>query len=164
MRRGLALVASKPTCASQQGIQDGLFYNFHNEAANFGVCEACYVGTITWYGMKQFFSETPKVVPGTAFCVFNPFLPRWKQYIDRFAEALYFGQFSMYEENVRKWLPIVSCAGRKGIRDQPWWGWPECTFCEECFESVGRGTKLVEQMPLQGKIMTNNMCCMYSER
>lgn len=101
LRLGLAVIAGKPRCCTREGIKGGRFYNLRNAVSEFGVCEACYEGFVRAVGMASFFSDTPVTIPQAAYCVFNTFLDRWGQFIERYNEALDTGRFSAYEDAVR---------------------------------------------------------------
>lgn len=165
LRLGLAVIAAKPRCCTREGITGGRFYNFQNAVSEFGVCEACYEGFVRAVGMASFFSDTPVTIPQAAYCVFNTFLDRWGQFIERYNEALDTGRFGAYEDAVRKWVDIRGCSRQIAVAKRVWYGWPECPVCQDCFETFAAGTSLAVSMPMQKKyIEDETVCCMYSPR
>ncbi len=165
LRAGLALAASKPRCKTQNGIEDGLFYNFPNELPSFGICEECHAGILKTVGMDKFFSNTPKLLPGRRVCIFSHEHPRFQQLCDIFEEAWDFGAFNIYEQAVRKWIPIPVCVKQDGVKGRRWWGWNDCSICHDCFDTMAVGTKLVPKMQLRGEVVGNEVTCdMWSPR
>jgi len=163
LRLGLAVIAGKPRCCTREGIKGGRFYNLRNAVSEFGVCEACYEGFVRAVGMASFFSDIPVTIPQAAYCVFNTFLDRWGQFIERYNEALDTGRFSAYEDAVRKWIDIRGCSRQVAVAKRVWYGWPECPVCLDCFETFVAGTTLAGSMPMQKKYLEEETaCCMYS--
>ncbi|KAK0620914.1 hypothetical protein B0T14DRAFT_432037 [Immersiella caudata] len=165
LRAGQVEIACKPKCCTKEGIVDGRFYNFKEPVGNFGVCEACFVGCIRSVGMDVLFAERPRTVVGAAYCVFNPHGARFGQFVDLYNEGLETGVFDGYESAVRKWSPILRCAGREALSGRAWYGWEDCRICLECYETFVAGTKLASEMPLQNSYHEGpNVCSMYSPR
>ncbi|KAK3991089.1 hypothetical protein QBC44DRAFT_307047 [Cladorrhinum sp. PSN332] len=162
----LTLVASKPTCGSPGGLDNGLFYNFHDELADFGVCEACYIGALKPHGFDKFFKDRPQMVLGTGYCRFHPALSRHTQFITSFYLAVQGAcDFSAWEQEVRKWNSIPVCPRDQGVPGRLWWGWQNCSACQECFESVMVGSRYEKSLGSYGKYLEDsNNCCLFSPR
>ncbi|KAK4458378.1 hypothetical protein QBC42DRAFT_210433 [Cladorrhinum samala] len=165
-RSTLLAVVTKPRCAVPDGLENGVYYNFHDEIADFGVCQACYTGLFKTHGWEKHFKNEPKTIPGKTFCVFHPKLNRSFQYACKFLQVVQgTAQFSDWEAEIRKWIKIPLCPTFQGAKDRLWWGWNNCTACEECFNDVIVGTRYEKTLPSHAHFLAdNNMCCLYSTR
>ncbi|KAK3984770.1 hypothetical protein QBC44DRAFT_336467, partial [Cladorrhinum sp. PSN332] len=165
-RSTLVAVVSKPRCAMPDGLENGLYYNFHDEVPDFGVCEACYIGLFKTHGWERHFKDQPKMIPGKTFCVFHPKLNRGFHFRSKYFQLVQgTAQFSDWEAEVRKWNPIPLCPTFEGAKNRLWWGWNNCTACEECFNTVIVGTRYEKTLPSQAHFLADsNICCLYSPR
>jgi len=151
LRRSLFAIASKPKCGTQDGFMNGLYYNIRGTLIrHYGVCEACYESRIAVLELRPFFTETPKVVPGQTYSVFNPAVDRCALFLRQFIDAIQIGVWSGYEDRVRGLTSAPSCRGIDAMKGGRWWGWPDCTVCQNCFHSFAADTELATDMPLQG--------------
>ncbi|KAK4227032.1 hypothetical protein QBC38DRAFT_208029 [Podospora fimiseda] len=159
-------IASKPRCGRPEGLDNGLFYNFHNELPGFGVCEACYIGVLKPHGFDKFFKDRPQMDPGTVYCCFHPGYRRSGQYINKFFSAVRGAcKFGDWEQEVRSWNSIPGCPRDEGAAGRHWWGWKDCTACQECFETVIVGSRYEKLLPSYEHFLEGeNMCCLFSPR
>ncbi|KAH8892265.1 hypothetical protein GQ53DRAFT_647132 [Thozetella sp. PMI_491] len=161
------VIAGSPRCSAAQGIVDGKWHDLQPPVPNFGVCEGCYTGILVAHGVSHFWNSTPtQSAPGSEeLCAFNPRVPRFNSFINRWNEAIETGVWSPYDNYVRKWAPIPVCDRYEQVMSRTWYGWPECTICEDCYLSFAEGTTLARFMPLQKTLLeSKNMCYMYSPR
>lgn len=165
-RSTLVAVVSKPKCSMPDGLENGVYYNFHDEVPDFGVCQACYTGLFKTHGWEKHFKNDPKTLPGKTFCVFHPKLNRGFQYACKYLQVVQgTAQFSDWEAEIRKWTKIPLCPTFQGAKNRLWWGWNNCTACEECFNDVIVGTRYEKTLPSHAYFLAdNNMCCLYSTR
>ncbi|KAM7189409.1 hypothetical protein V8F20_010139 [Naviculisporaceae sp. PSN 640] len=161
-------IAAKPRCGQvPMGIQDGLFYNFPaaEHVDHFGICEGHFVSTVKAWDLDHLFGESPRLVPGQAYCAFHPAIPRAEQWIHKLNEALDTGDGSIYKENVRKFAAIPLCPRRDAVANRSWYGWPDCLICPDCFEQFAAGTKLIKEMSWNNQHADYlAICSMYSPR
>ncbi|KAK5659337.1 hypothetical protein OQA88_1430 [Cercophora sp. LCS_1] len=151
LRTSLVAIATKPVCGKPQGFVNGRYYNVKGTPIpDYGVCEACYEGRIVAMGLNQFFVDQPSVVPGEAFCTFNPAINGAGYFYMKMLEALRTGVWAVYEDKVRALVTVPSCLGIDAMKGGKWWGWPECTVCEWHYHAVAAGSRFARDMPLQG--------------
>jgi hypothetical protein len=161
------VIAVSPRCCTAQGIVDGKWHDLQWPVSGFRVCEGCYAGILVPHGVSQFWNPNPipSVSGSEELCAFNPRVPRFNAFINRWSESIETGVWAAYENYVRKWAPVPTCDRYKQTTGRSWYGWPECTICEDCYLSFADGTALAGYMPLQKTPLgDNNMCCMYSPR
>ena len=167
LRETLGVIATKPRCGLDDGIESGLFYNFCEgyEVEGLGICEACHAGTMAGFGMRQYLADKPVRLPGKAYCIFHPNLPRTQQFIDRMTEAMDTGNFGIFHRDLRTFLSMPPCPGRNDVENRLWYGWPDCPVCPDCFETFATGTALAKDMPYRSQLIEGpEICSMYSER
>lgn len=161
-----ARISSSPRCFKKTDIVDGRFYNFASgAAANFGICEACHAGILVPHGVDHFFASEPQLVAGPAYCAFNPSIARFSQYVASWQEATETGSWNSYENWVCKFAALPVCPNFNLAANRKWYGWHDCTICQDCFQAVADGTSLVGVMELHETLLEEEkLCCLYSDR
>ncbi|KOS23203.1 hypothetical protein ESCO_004014 [Escovopsis weberi] len=131
------------------GIVWGNWWTLKGGCANYDVCEVCYVGILQTGGLERFFEVARRSSAEVFVCNFCAGTPRFKQYVDRFAQTLDTGVFSCYSDFVRTFASIPVCPGKQTREKSTWWGYREGLFCQDCYVTFVSKSALGRAVPLK---------------
>lgn len=173
------LEASEKFC-DDAGIADGTWYTFRPGAdgstpssSGFQICRACYLCVIEQMKLAPFFvrktdiSAAEKNSDGKVLCCFNFAHTRLGQgFLPRLLEGYYKRDARALRDYAAEYASIPPCAREKEAQNRPWYGWPDCTICPECWHEFARHHEpLAGLAELRGEVHEmDTMCEMYSPR
>ncbi|RYP43061.1 hypothetical protein DL770_011855 [Monosporascus sp. CRB-9-2] len=95
------------------------------------------------------FTPKKEVPPGaTWICSFNPAIPRYSMHMLNLLGMIYTKDPGLLERFVNEYAYIPPCRRATHLDDARWFGWEQCTSCQECHHMFARGTALAGSMPL----------------
>ncbi|KHN96373.1 uncharacterized protein MAM_05662 [Metarhizium album ARSEF 1941] len=155
-----AQAISKLVPCTGKGIIRGNWWTLIGGCRDFDICEACYVGVFTTKGLDKFLEPAADRDPETTVvCNFCPASPRFKQFAQKYLEALDRGVFSYYADCVRKFASVPPCPGIHHSEKAKWWGYPEALFCEDCYVGFVADTRLAPHIPIKGEVDQRAQIC-----
>ncbi|EON96497.1 putative integral membrane protein [Phaeoacremonium minimum UCRPA7] len=150
---------------TKHGIVRGKWWTVAGGCPDLNVCEACYHGVLLPSGLDRFFEPAERDPTLDIVCNFCPESQRFVEFVDKFAEALDKGVFSYYADHVKTWAGVPICPGIRSRKEARWWGYPDATFCQDCYLSFIADTPLADAVPIRGMYDERTMICqMWSPR
>ncbi|KAK9793568.1 hypothetical protein SCARD494_06152 [Seiridium cardinale] len=125
---------------SPDGIDGGFWYTIYGDNADFFICEACYLGIMAACEMDAFFRPARRDPESKHLCHLNPAAARFLPYVEKLAEAVDVGDFSVFSRFVRGISQLPDCSGREPLPGTICWSYGDCTVCPECFETTVSNT------------------------
>ncbi|TPX17633.1 uncharacterized protein E0L32_012078 [Thyridium curvatum] len=162
----LAKLTAEPHCGLE-GVKTKRWYTLPSDPAGFGVCGACYEGTVEPWGISRFLKPKPGwAADGEAhLCALSAGHARFESMGRALLRTFFAGDAAQWDEYAGVYAAMPRCTRDSDCRGREWYGWPECTICPECYHEFCRGTALEAQMPWRRKLLTGySMCEMYSPR
>lgn len=158
------VVMSSKRC-STEGIVDGLWYVLEDDSEDFQICQGCYAGIIATCEMGLFFNIATRERESRHTCALNPASPRFSSYVEKLAQAVDVGDFSIFSSFVRKACRIPTCPRMDRRVGIVWYDSDDCSICQDCYETTVSDTCLAGQFKLRGRCDTGSkICCLYSPR
>ncbi|KAK9438697.1 integral membrane protein [Metarhizium brunneum] len=154
-----ARTVSKLVPCTVKGIVRGNWWTLGGGCDDFDICEACYVGVFKAKGLGGFLEPAARDPEATLVCNFCPASPRFRQFADKYLEALDRGVFSYYGDCVRKFAAVAPCPGIHDREKAKWWGYPEALFCEDCYVGFVADTPLAASLPVRGELDQRAQIC-----
>lgn len=149
------------------GVEDGIWYTLPSNPNNFGVCARCYVAIAEPLHVSQFFVRKPDTQPaGTKwqYC-FSVAHPRFKQFVQRLLETYYTRDSTSFDKFASAYASMPMCPRDQDAQDKHWYGWMNCTRCQECYYEFAQHSPLASQMQLRNNPLEGStMCELYSPR
>ncbi|KAI8630766.1 hypothetical protein F5Y19DRAFT_33387 [Xylariaceae sp. FL1651] len=163
--KAIDICAREPPCESK-GMQGAMWYTLLSNPAGFEICRTCYAAIVEPMGVGAHFMLTTNVPAGsTILCSFNPNMARLPIYMSKLLDMVYKQDPKPLEEFIKEYALIPLCRRDKPVENARWFGWNQCTICQECHHELIHGTALADKMPHQGThVQGGVMCEMYSQR
>lgn len=158
-------IVQSPRCL-KTGIVDGVWLTLAGGGCpEFAICYACFAGIFWTRGLHSFLEQAAGP-PGEAIvCSLHPAHVRFGQYLAKLHEAVDRGVFGYFSDYVRKISGVRVCASNGALPNMRWWGYPESYFCEDCYLTFVKDTKLGEALPLNGDVVeATTFCQIWSPR
>jgi hypothetical protein len=140
--RGAAQTILEIEACKVDGIAGSLWYTICGGSTDFFICQACYIGIITTCEMSAFFRPATRDHNLKHVCNLNPAVPHYLHFVEKMAEAVDVGDFSLFSRFVRTLSGVSRCPGREALFDAAWWSSGNCTMCPECYKTTISGTML----------------------
>lgn len=144
-------ITSSKFC-SPSGIRGGPWYTLQGGCNNFQICQACYCGIIAPCEMGPFFDLADSQANSDSMvrlCDLNPAAPRFLSYVEKLAQVVDVGDFSMFSRYVRRVAEAKPCPRRSLSNEGLWCCLDECTVCPDCFEAVAANTVFAHRFTIR---------------
>ncbi|KAK8081025.1 hypothetical protein PG997_008843 [Apiospora hydei] len=136
----------------QSGIRGGPWYTLQGGCKDFQICQACYCGIIAPCEMGPFFDLADSETNSDSMvrvCDLNPTAPRFLSYVEKLAQVVDVGDFSVFDRYVRQVSELAPCPRRSKSNESLWCCVDGCTVCPDCFETVASGTQFAHHFEVQ---------------
>ncbi|KAK8867458.1 hypothetical protein PGQ11_006036 [Apiospora arundinis] len=143
---------TKSKFCSQSGIRGGPWYTLQGGCEGFQICQACYCGIIAPSEMGSFFDLADSQANSDSMvrlCDLNPASPRFLCYVEKLAQVVDIGDFSVFDRYVRRIVLVSTCPRRTTGNMRLWCVADGCTVCPECFETVAADTEFAHRFVIQ---------------
>ncbi|KAK8052378.1 hypothetical protein PG993_003763 [Apiospora rasikravindrae] len=137
---------------SRSGIRGGPWYTLQGGCEDFQVCQACYCGIIAPCEMSPFFDLADSQTNSDSMvrlCDLNPAAPHFLSYVEKLAQAVDVGDFSVFDRYVRRVANLDPCPRRSKSNEGLWCCVDGCTVCANCFETVASDTRFAHRFAMQ---------------
>lgn len=128
-----------PMC-TKNGITGGTWYTLKGGCENFEVCQTCYPGMVSAFGLKDLFELQHERPPNqTSVCDFCPDAPRFRDYMVRYNIALNTPTKEPFMTFVKSIASTPLCRGSESYQSQ-WYSFQVAGsdvpiyVCRSCFE------------------------------
>lgn len=135
-------ITSSKFC-SPSGIRGGPWYTLQGGYDNFQICQACYCGIIAPCEMGSFFDLADSKANSDSsvrLCDLNPAAPRFLSYVEKLAQVIDVGDFSVFANYLHRVVAAKPCPRRSTSNKGLWCCADGCTVCLDCFETVAANT------------------------
>ncbi|KAK6827358.1 hypothetical protein PG987_010699 [Apiospora arundinis] len=139
---------TKSKFCSQSGIRGGPWYTLQGGCEGFQICQACYCGIIAPSEMGSFFDLADSQANSDSMvrlCDLNPASPRFLCYVEKLAQVVDIGDFSVFDRYVRRIVLVSTCPRRTTGNMRLWCVADGCTVCPECFETMAVDTEFAHR-------------------
>lgn len=146
--------ASLEETCDEQGIADGVWYTLPSNPSEFRVCASCYAMILEPLSISQFWVRKREEgrggggEQGKLLCCLNDAHPRLRGFIPRLLEMYYTLNPSPLEEYASIFAAIPLCSHDDPVKNRRWYGWSNCTICQECYLEFARHSPLAGMMEL----------------
>ncbi|KAI1075781.1 hypothetical protein F5B20DRAFT_558621 [Whalleya microplaca] len=155
-------ILKSPPC-EPEGITDGAWYTIQGGNVDLNICQACYAGIISPFGMDQFFELGQRDNGTKILCDLNLAAPRFPMFARKLSQAVNLGDFRIFSDHVRRLTGVPVCPRREALRDATWYAIGECPVCPECYVGVVAHTGLGQRLSISKlDISCSTLCSMYS--
>jgi len=167
-----SLTMSKATC-EKEGIVDSEWYGLPDPSdltqnvEDFDICAACHAGFNQSADLGYVFRRLNYPPGTTRLCDFNPWRPRYSQYIRKWNEMYFTRDPAPFIDYVSRLAPLPMCQGTRRLENASWYGDKDASLliCPSCFEEAVRGTHFAPTFPLQHTSLPGgHHCSLYSGR
>ncbi|KAK7926669.1 integral membrane protein [Apiospora marii] len=144
-------ITSSKFC-SPSGIRGGPWYTLQGGCDNFQICQACYCGIIAPCQMGPFFDLANSQANSDSMvrlCDLNPAAPRFLSYVEKLAQVVDVGDFSVFSKYVRRVAGAKPCLRGSQSNQGIWCCIDGCTVCLDCFETVAANTVFAHRFTMQ---------------
>ncbi|KAK8043073.1 hypothetical protein PG994_013556 [Apiospora phragmitis] len=144
-------ITSSKFC-SQSGIRGGPWYTLQGGCRGFQICQACYCGILAPCEMGSFFDLADSQANSDSMvrlCDLNPAAPRFLSYVEKLAQVIDVGDFSVFDRYVRRVVMVAPCPRRSKSNRGLWCCLDGCTVCPDCFETVAANTPFAHRFVIQ---------------
>ncbi|GAB0134866.1 hypothetical protein EsDP_00003220 [Epichloe bromicola] len=129
-----------------KGIIRGSWWTIPGGCPDFSLCEACYNGVFKSSDLSKFLEPATRDPENPIVCSFCPAVPRFNQYISKFAEAMDRSVFSYYTDYIKTFAHVPTCPGLDHRENSTWWGYDQALFCQDCYLTFVADTKLGDHL------------------
>ncbi|KAK8119841.1 uncharacterized protein PG998_004467 [Apiospora kogelbergensis] len=137
---------------SREGIRGGPWYTLQGGCRGFQICHACYCGIIAPCELGPFFDLADAETNSDSavrLCDLNPAAPRFASFVEKLAQVVDVGDFSVFDRFVRQILVRSPCPRGSTSDTRLWCCADGCTVCPECFKTVVADTAFARRFVIQ---------------